>query len=80
MINPVKPKRGSKYGLTRSLHFELEVAFIIKHIVVGGGSSGGGSCGGGMVGRPMTAEEARGRIFGKVLMNDWRDHDLQRWE
>jgi fumarylacetoacetase len=72
MIDPAEPKRGSKYGLTRSLHFKLEVAFVIERVSGGGG-------GGGTIGRPMTAEEARGRIFGYVLMNDWSARDVQRW-
>ncbi len=33
-----------------------------------------------MIGRTMTAEEARGRIFGYVLMKDWSARDVQRWE
>ena len=56
-------KRGSKYCPTRSLDFVLEVAFI-----VGGPTDAkvyaDGDGGGGTIGRPMSAEEARGRIFG----------------
>ena len=78
MIDPADPKKGSKYGPTRSLDFELEVAFI-----VGGPTNveyADGDGGGGTIGRPMTAEEARGRIFGYVLMNDWSARDVQKWE
>jgi hypothetical protein len=46
MINPTKPKRGSKYGLTMSLDFNLEVEFVvgrhtnIEHVCNGGGGGG----------------------------------------
>ena len=78
VIDPADPKKGSKHGPTRSLDFELEVAFI-----VGGPTNveyvdGDGGCG--TIGRPMTAEEARGRIFGYVLLNDWSARDVQKWE
>jgi fumarylacetoacetase len=29
MINPANPKKGGKYGPTRSLSFELEVALVV---------------------------------------------------
>jgi hypothetical protein len=71
MINPAKPKRGSKYGLTRLLDFKLEVAFVIsRHTNVERVDSGGGGGRGGTIGRPMTAKEAWGRMFGYILMND----------
>ena len=33
-----------------------------------------------MLSRPMASEEAWGRIFGYVLMNDWSAQDVQKWE
>jgi fumarylacetoacetase len=85
MIDPANPGGGSAYGPTRPLNFELEVAFVvgkptnIKQLERGC-NSGGGSGGGVTIGRPMTAGEARERIFGYVLMNDWSARNVQKWE
>ncbi|KAL3761972.1 hypothetical protein ACHAW5_006678 [Stephanodiscus triporus] len=81
MIDPADPKRGSKYGPTRSLDFELEVAFVVggrtnvERVVGDGGEYHYDT-----IGRPMNAEEAKDRIFGYVLMNDWSARDVQKWE
>jgi fumarylacetoacetase len=47
------------------LDFELEIAAVI------GGESNI---------YPMTIKEAKDRIFGYVLMNDWSARDIQKWE
>jgi len=87
MIDTTDPKRGSKYGPTRSLDFELEVAFIVggrTNVERVGGGDGDAHADGGeytnAIGRPMNAEEAKDRIFGYVLMNDWSARDVQKWE
>jgi fumarylacetoacetase len=64
-IDPNDPKKGSTYGPCKSLDFELEVAFF-----VGGPPNHG----------PMPMEEAKRRIFGFCLMNDWSARDVQKWE
>jgi fumarylacetoacetase len=61
------PKQGSIYGPCQQLDFELEVA-----AVVGGPSN--------PVGHPLTLQQAKDRIFGFVLMNDWSARDIQKWE
>ncbi len=75
----LEDKRGSNYCPARSLDFNLELAFI------DGGPTdakvyANGDGGGGTIGRPMSAEEARGRIFGYALMNDWSARGVQKWE
>ncbi len=72
-------KRGSKYCPTRSLDFDLEVAFIVggpTDAKVYANGDGGGS----RIGRPMSAEEARGRRFGYVLKNDSSARGVQKQE
>jgi maleylacetoacetate isomerase len=59
--------QGSVYGPCRLLDFELEVA-----AVVGGPSN--------PLGAPLSLEQAKDRIFGFVLMNDWSARDIQKWE
>lgn len=51
---------------TRSLDFELEVAFF-----VGPGNA---------LGEPIPIDRAEEHIFGFVLMNDWSARDVQGWE
>jgi fumarylacetoacetase len=58
---------GSCFGPSGSLDFELEVAAFI------GGEENA-------LGRPLTIAEAKQRIFGLVLMNDWSARDIQAWE
>jgi fumarylacetoacetase len=55
------------YGPTKALDFELEVA-----TVVGGPTN--------EIGTPLTMQQAKDRIFGFVLMNDWSARDVQKWE
>jgi fumarylacetoacetase len=54
------------FGLTRSLDYELEMAFLI-----GPGNS---------LGKAVPIERATDHIFGLVLMNDWSARDIQAWE
>jgi fumarylacetoacetase len=54
------------FGRTKSLDYELEMAFLI-----GPGNSLGG---------PVPIDHATDHIFGFVLMNDWSARDVQAWE
>jgi fumarylacetoacetase len=54
------------FGATKSLDYELEMAFLI-----GPGNS---------LGQPVTIDRAPDHIFGLVLMNDWSARDIQSWE
>jgi fumarylacetoacetase len=54
------------FGLTKSLDYELEMAFLI-----GPGNS---------LGEPVPVDRAFDHIFGFVLMNDWSARDIQAWE
>ena len=55
-----------EFGLSRSLDFELETAFLIGP--------------GNKLGTPVPIERAEDHIFGMVLMNDWSARDIQTWE
>jgi fumarylacetoacetase len=54
------------FGPTKSLDYELEIAFLI------------GS--GNLLGKPVLIDRAIDHIFGLVLMNDWSARDIQAWE
>src|SRR4029453_18534506 len=54
------------FGPTKSLDYELEMAFLI-----GPGNS---------LGEPIPIARASDHIFGLVLMNDWSPRDIQAWE
>jgi len=54
------------FGATKSLDYELEIAFLI-----GPGNS---------LGQPVPVDQALDHIFGFVLMNDWSARDIQAWE
>jgi fumarylacetoacetase len=54
------------FGPTKSLDYELEMAFLI-----GPGNS---------LGNPVPIDQAADHIFGFVLMNDWSARDIQAWE
>ena len=54
------------FGPTKSLDYELEMAFLI-----GPGNS---------LGESVPVDRAVDHIFGLVLMNDWSARDLQAWE
>src|ERR1700688_4064149 len=54
------------FGPTKSLDYELEMAFLI-----GPGNS---------LGEPVPIDQALDHIFGFVLMNDWSARDIQAWE
>ena len=71
-IDPNDPTKGSMFGECKLLDFELEVAFFVggKESKMNDNKSSG----------PMTIEEAKDRIFGFVLMNDWSARDIQKWE
>src|SRR6266542_3764620 len=64
----VKPPDASipTFGPTKSLDYELEMAFLI-----GPGNS---------LGEPVPIDRAVDHIFGLVLMNDWSARDIQAWE
>ena len=61
--DPSDPSKGSTYGPTKLLDFELEVAFLLGGPIDQNGRLND-------PGRPLTVDEARDRIFGYVLMND----------
>src|SRR4029453_14819305 len=54
------------FGPTKSLDYELEMAFLIGP--------------GNPLGQPVPIDQAADHIFGFVLMNDWRARDIQAWE
>ena len=54
------------FGPTRSLDYELEMAFLI-------GPDN-------LLGKAVPIERAANHIFGLVLMNDWSARDIQAWE
>jgi fumarylacetoacetase len=54
------------FGPSKSLDFELEIAFIT------GKST--------QMGESISTEEAESYIFGLVLFNDWSARDIQKWE
>ncbi|CAB9508292.1 Maleylacetoacetate isomerase [Seminavis robusta] len=60
-------KRAASLGPVRLFDFELEVASI-----VGGPPNA--------MGQPLTMDQAKKRIFGFLLMNDWSARDIQKWE
>src|SRR5438445_7440155 len=64
----VKPPDASEpiFGASKSLDYELEMAFLI-----GSGNS---------LGEPVPIGNATDHIFGLVLMNDWSARDIQAWE
>ena len=64
----IKPPDAEKpiFGPTKSLDYELEMAFLI-----GPANS---------LGQPVPIERAEDHIFGFVLMNDWSARDVQAWE
>jgi fumarylacetoacetase len=64
----IKPPDASApvFGPTKSLDYELEMAFLI-----GPGNS---------LGQPVPVDRAIDHIFGLVLMNDWSARDIQAWE
>jgi fumarylacetoacetase len=54
------------FGPSRSMDFELELAFITGKAT--------------QLGDSVTTEEAEDYIFGMVLFNDWSARDIQAWE
>jgi fumarylacetoacetase len=54
------------FGPSARLDHELELGAL-----VGGGNE---------LGEPVPIDEAEGRLFGLVLLNDWSARDLQAWE
>lgn len=59
--------KGSVYSPCQKLDFELEVA-----AVVGGPPN--------PLGEPINIQQAKDRLFGLLLMNDWSARDIQKWE
>ena len=67
MAKPNRPMlRSRAFGPSKSLDYELEMAFLI-----GPGNS---------LGEPVPIDRAVDHIFGLVLMNDWSARDIQGWE
>src|SRR4029077_11347900 len=64
----IKPPDASApiFGPTKSLDYELEMAFLIGP--------------GNPLGQPVPIDRAIDHIFGFVLMNDWSARDIQAWE
>ncbi|CEM33884.1 unnamed protein product [Vitrella brassicaformis CCMP3155] len=62
------PKDADKpvFGPSKVLDFELEMASFV-----------GGEF---VAGDPVPLDQARDKIFGLVLMNDWTARDIQKWE
>jgi fumarylacetoacetase len=56
---------GPVFGPTERLDIEVELGAVI------GGPAGSG---------PLGAQEARARVFGYVIVNDWSARDIQAWE
>ncbi len=54
------------FTATRSLDFELEMAFLVGR--------------GNVLGHPIPIDEAYDHIFGLVILNDWSARDIQKWE
>ncbi|MCS6821836.1 MAG: fumarylacetoacetase [Microscillaceae bacterium] len=69
-----RPKGQSKpdyseqpiFGASRSVDFELEVAFVIGKSTE--------------LGQSISVQEAENHIFGLLLFNDWSARDIQKWE
>jgi len=61
------PNANPVFGVCEKLDFELEMAFFV------GGKQNA-------LGEPIKISEAKDRIFGMVLMNDWSARDVQKWE
>jgi len=60
-------KKPPIHGPCRLLDFELEMGFFV------GGKPN-------PMGEPINIKEAKDRIFGLCLMNDWSARDIQKWE
>jgi fumarylacetoacetase len=65
-LPPPEPGAAPRFGPSERLDIELELGFV----------TGPGNA----LGTPIAAGEARDRIFGFVLVNDWSARDIQRWE
>ena len=55
-----------EFGSSKSLDFELEMAFITTDV--------------NKLGESINIDEAESYIFGMVLLNDWSARDIQAWE
>ncbi|RKR14924.1 fumarylacetoacetate hydrolase [Maribacter vaceletii] len=58
--------KAPKYGPSKRVDFELEMAYIIGKKT--------------NLGNTVKVENAEEYIFGKVLFNDWSARDIQKWE
>jgi fumarylacetoacetase len=65
-LPPTEPGGAPRLGPSERLDIELELGFV----------TGPGNA----LGTPIATSEARERIFGFVLVNDWSARDIQRWE
>jgi fumarylacetoacetase len=66
-LPPAGPGGAPTFGPTVRLDIELELGFV-----TGGPVN--------PLGTPVATAQARERIFGFVLVNDWSARDIQRWE
>eukprot|EP01038_Epipyxis_sp_PR26KG_P006302 gene6302-8681_t len=66
-LDPKDPSKGSLYGPTKALDFELEIG-----VFIGGPEN--------IIGNPLDITSVEDRIFGVVLLNDWSARDIQAWE
>jgi fumarylacetoacetase len=65
-LPPAQAGAAPRFGPTERLDVELELGFV----------TGPGNA----LGSPIATADARERIFGFVLVNDWSARDIQRWE
>lgn len=61
------PRGPPSYTACKLMDFELEMGCFV------GGKAN-------EIGHPVTMEEAKDRLFGVVLLNDWSARDIQKWE
>ena len=66
-LDKTDPTKGTEHAPCRLLDFELEMGFF-----VGGPPNA--------LGTALSVDEARERVFGFVLCNDWSARDIQKFE
>lgn len=66
VVRPCGQLGEGKFGPTRELDYEMEVGLFM-----GPGNA---------LGEPISIRDARARVAGVCLVNDWSARDIQRWE